>query len=129
MCLPHPTEPLLCYKLDSDGSRQLLKVVEDNRLLKCLGRWDLLKGNDFCKMVHIDNLSLSPSHPQGAVGSEKNWSQMRKQVYDNMSSYLARKEERLRVRAGQGISELAQEPDTETSAEPPDKKLRIDSNQ
>ena len=75
------------------------------------------------------SLSLSPSLPQGAVGSEKNWSQMRKQVYDNMSSYLARKEERLRVRAGQGISELVQEPDTETSAEPPDKKLRIDSNQ
>ena len=51
---------------------------------------------------------------------------MRKQVYDNMSSYLARKEERLRVRAGQGISE---EPGTDTPAEPPDKKIRIDSHE
>ena len=44
VCLPHPAEPLLCYRLD--GSRQLLKVVEDNSLLKCLGKWDLLKGNN-----------------------------------------------------------------------------------
>ena len=71
-------------------------------------------------------ISLSLSLPQGAVGSEKNWSQMRKQVYDNMSSYLARKEERLRVRAGQGITE---EPGTDAPAEPPDKKIRIDSHE
>ena len=60
VCLPHPAEPLLCYRLD--GSRQLLKVVEDNSLLKCLGKWDLLKGtNDLCNMVDTDTPSLSLS--------------------------------------------------------------------
>lgn len=78
-----------------------------------------------CDMVDTDTLSLSPPSLPDAVGSEKNWSQMRKQVYDNMSSYLARKEERLRVK--QTISEL-QEPDPDRPAQPPDKKIRIDND-
>ena len=44
VCLPHPAEPLLCYKFD--GSWQLLKVAEDNSLLKRLGKWELLKSNE-----------------------------------------------------------------------------------
>ena len=29
--------------------QQLLKVVEDNKLLKCLGKWELLKGNELAQ--------------------------------------------------------------------------------
>lgn len=66
-------------------------------------------------------LSLSP--PAAAVGHEKNWTQLRKQVYDNMSAYLARKEERIRLKAGEDISEL-DVPDP--LSEPPDKKIKTD---
>ena len=62
------------------------------------------------------------------MGSEKNWSQLRKQVFDNMSAYLSRKEERMRGKGEQTISEV-QELNTDTPAEPPDKKIKIDSDQ
>ena len=78
--------------------------------------------------VHCYNTIISPPPPQGAVGSEKNWSQLRKQVFDNMSAYLTRKEERLKSKGEQTISEL-QEPDTDTPVEPPDKKIKTDSDQ
>ena len=41
-----------------------------------------------------------------------NWSQLRKHVYDNMSAYLARKEERIQTREAQKAAreELKQKP-------------------
>lgn len=76
--------------------------------------------------MNSDDLSLSPPILQGAMGSERNWSELRKQVYDNMSAYLTRKEERLKGKTEHAIiehEELA--PDSSVLAEPPDKKVKI----
>ena len=46
--------------------------------------------------VGIFVLSTPPSLSLGGVGKEKTFTDLRKHVFDNMSSYLARKEERIR---------------------------------
>ena len=67
---------------------------------------------------------ILPLLTPGAVGQEKDWNQLRKQVHDNMSAYLARKEERIRLKAVEGVTEL---PEPDLFSEPPDKKIRIDN--
>ena len=66
-----------------------------------------------------------PISPAGAAGQEKNWTQLRKQVFDNMSSYLARKEERLR---GKAVDECSGDHEPELPTEPPDKKIKVDDH-
>ena len=92
-------------------------------LLKRLGKWSLLKGK-----IILCTPSLLHSDPSlltlGALGQEKDWNQLRKQVYDNMSAYLARKEDRIRSKGVEVVTELS-EPDL--FSEPPDKKVRIDN--
>ena len=57
--------------------------------------------------MHDRTLLLIPSD---CVSREANWSQLRKHVFDNMSAYLAHKEERIKTREAQKASREEMKP-------------------
>lgn len=48
--------------------------------------------------VHVYHALYGVFH-EGAAGCEVNWSDLQKHDYDNMTSYLARKEERISLKS------------------------------
>ena len=57
----------------------------------------------------------------------KDWNQMRKQVFDNMGSYLARKEERIKSKTQFNVpagSDRREQNDSDSS-KPPEKRIKV----
>lgn len=66
---------------------------------------------------------------EGAVGCEVNWSDLQKHDYDNMTMYLAKKEERinLKSRGRCGQNDEDQDDDDGTSSREP-KTMKLDND-
>ena len=61
--------------------------------------------------------------PSAECGEGMDWSSLRKTTIDNMTDYLARKEERIRQKT-KPPTVTSHTPDTTTPQPPPDKKIK-----